>query len=358
MTIHDYPTQYWHTLADDRIQCDVCPRECQLKPKQNGFCAVRGRNKTGGVVLHTFNRAIGLCIDPIEKKPLHHFFPGSPVLSFGTAGCNLSCRFCQNWNMSKSKEIIASSEYAAPKAIAQAAANLNCRSVAYTYNDPIIFIEYAIATAQACQTLGIYNVAVTAGYVKPQARADLFAVMHAANVDLKGFSEQFYRRLCGGHLAPVLDTLMYLKHETRVWLEITTLLIPDENDTDAELNAMTQWIADKLGANVPLHFSAFHPNYKMMNIHATPITTLQRARNIAMKNGLHYVYTGNVHDPSGNSTWCHNCGKLLIERNWYKLGVWGLNATGCCDQCQMPLPGIFNATPDNWGQRRLPVKLT
>lgn len=354
MKIAGFPTQYWQVLADGRIQCDVCPRECKLKDGQDGFCTVRSC-KDSSIVLRTFGRSIGLCIDPIEKKPLHHFFPGSPILSFGTAGCNLSCRFCQNWSMSKSKEIIATSHNSPPEFIAQTAAKLNCRSVAYTYNDPVIFLEYAIATATACNQLGINNVAVTAGYIKPKARRDLFTVMQAANVDLKGFSEKFYRHFCGGHLAPVLDTLMYLYHETKVWLEITTLLIPNENDSDAELNAMTSWIIEQLGPNVPLHFSAFHPSYRMLNTPATSFKTLTRARTIAMQNGLRYVYTGNVHDTHGSSTWCHQCGLLLIERDWYKLGEWGLNSNGSCSRCGTQLPGFFNPKPDTWGQRRLPV---
>lgn len=356
MLTSTYPTKHWHKLVDGRIQCDICPRQCQLKPGQDGFCAVRGYAESG-LVLRTFGRSIGLCIDPIEKKPLHHFLPGSSVLSFGTAGCNLSCRFCQNWNMSKARAIHASTTISTPEAIAHAAKKFNCRSIAYTYNDPVVFLEYAIATAQACQSLGIHNVAVTAGYINPEARADLFAAMQAANVDLKGFSETFYRKLCGGHLAPVLNTLMYLKHETRVWLEITTLLIPNENDSEAELNAMTNWIREQLGADVPLHFSAFHPSYRMHDTNATPIATLTRARKIAMSNGLRYVYTGNVHDPIGSSTWCHQCGALLIERDWYKLGNWGLDTAGNCQRCGTQLPGVFNAKPDAWGQRRLPVNI-
>jgi pyruvate formate lyase activating enzyme len=309
-------------------------------------------------VLRSFGRSSGFCVDPIEKKPLNHFLPGTPVLSFGTAGCNLSCRFCQNWDMSKSREVDTLADTASPEAIAQKAARLGCRSVAYTYNDPVIFLEYAIATARACRALGIRNVAVTAGYVQPAARAELFAEMDAANVDLKAFSEAFYHRQCKGQLQPVLDTLMYLKRETLVWLEITTLLIPGENDSDMELEAMTRWLMEQLGPDVPLHFSAFHPDYKMLDTPPTPPATLSRARDIALRNGLHYVYTGNVHDRQGSSTWCHQCGALLIERDWYRLGTWGLDEQGCCRHCGTPLPGVLEPRPGSWGPRRLPVRIT
>ena len=351
-----YPTRHWHRLEDGRIQCDVCPRECRLKEGQEGLCFVRGR-EGDAIVLRTFGRSSGFCVDPIEKKPLNHFLPGTPVLSFGTAGCNLSCRFCQNWDMSKSREVDTLADRASPEAIARKAAQLGCRSVAYTYNDPVIFLEYAIATARACRALDIRNVAVTAGYVCPAARAELFAEMDAANVDLKGFSDDFYHRLCKGHLQPVLDTLVYLKRETSVWVEITTLLIPGENDSDAELEAMSQWIREHLGPDVPLHFTAFHPDYKMLDIPPTPSSTLNRARDIALRQGLRYVYTGNVHDRHGNSTWCHHCGELLIERDWYQLGSWGLNEQGCCRRCGTPLPGVLEVRPGTWGARRLPVRI-
>jgi len=351
-----YPTHHWHRLEDGRVQCDVCPRECKLKDGQEGLCFVRGRLGEG-IVLRSFGRSSGFCVDPIEKKPLNHFLPGTLVLSFGTAGCNLSCRFCQNWDMSKSREVDTLADAASPQAIAHKAAQLGCRSVAYTYNDPVIFLEYAIATARACRALGIRNVAVTAGYVRAAARAELFAEMDAANVDLKGFSEGFYHRLCKGHLQPVLDTLLYLKRETQVWVEITTLLIPGENDSDAELEAMTQWVMGQLGPDVPLHFTAFHPDYKMLDIPPTSPSTLNRARDIALRNGLHYVYTGNVHDRHGSSTWCHQCGALLIERDWYRLGSWGLDDRGCCRRCATPLPGVLEALPGTWGPRRLPVRI-
>jgi pyruvate formate lyase activating enzyme len=294
-------------------------------------------------------------VDPIEKKPLNHFLPGTPVLSFGTAGCNLACRFCQNWDMSKSREQDTLAASASPEAIARRAADLGCRSVAYTYNDPVIFLEYAVDTALACRSLGIRNVAVTAGYVSPGAREAFFAPMDAANVDLKAFTEDFYHRVCGGHLEPVLETLRYLRHETQVWFELTTLLIPGYNDSDNEVDAMTRWVVDKLGADVPMHFTAFHPDWKLLDAPPTPAATLTRAREIARRNGVRYAYTGNVHDAAGGSTWCHQCGALLIERDWYRLGHWGLDDQGRCRACGTPCAGVFEARPGTWGARRLPI---
>ncbi|HYY15653.1 MAG TPA: AmmeMemoRadiSam system radical SAM enzyme, partial [Gammaproteobacteria bacterium] len=226
----DFPTKYWHPLDDGRIQCDVCPRACKLHEGQEGMCFVRA-NHGGSIVLTTYGRSSGYCVDPIEKKPLNHYLPGTPILSFGTAGCNLACKFCQNWDISKSREIDTLADQATPETIARAALKLGCKSVAYTYNDPVIFMEYAIDVAQACHAHRLKSVAVTAGYICPEPRAELYRYMDAANVDLKGFTERFYWKICGGHLQPVLDTLLYLKHETQVWFEITNLLIPGENDS-------------------------------------------------------------------------------------------------------------------------------
>jgi pyruvate formate lyase activating enzyme len=296
-------------------------------------------------------------VDPIEKKPLNHFLPGSAVLSFGTAGCNLACKFCQNWDMSKSREMDTLADSASPRELATAAQRLGCASVAFTYNDPTVFMEYAIDVAQACREVGVKTVAVTAGYMCPEPREEFFRWIDAANVDLKAFTERFYRNVCGSELAPVLDTLVYLKRETSVWLEITTLLIPGENDSDGEIDQMTRWIAEQLGPDVPLHFSAFHPDWKMTDRPPTPPRALTRARGIAMRNGLHYVYTGNVHDKTGGSTWCPGCGALLIERDWYELGRWGLTPDGVCAGCGLEVPGVFAARPGTWGGRRLPVNM-
>ena len=351
-----HPTHYWHQLPDGRVQCDVCPRLCQLKEGQRGLCFVRGC-EGGALVLYTYGRSSGFCVDPIEKKPLNHFLPGTPVLSFGTAGCNLACRFCQNWDMSKSREMDTLAASAQPEAIARSAKALGCRSVAYTYNDPVPFLEYARDTALACREQDINNIAVTAGYISPGAREDLFEAMDAANVDLKAFSDAFYHRLCGGHLAPVLETLEYLKHETSVWFELTTLLIPGHNDSEAELDAMTAWVCEHLGPEVPMHFTAFHPDWKLLDAPATPPATLTRAREIARRNGVRYAYTGNVHDSAGGSTWCHACGQRLIERDWYQIGAWDLDPAGKCAACGTPCAGVFEAAPGTWGSRRLPVRI-
>ena len=349
-------TKYWHKMADGRLQCDLCPRHCHLKDGQRGLCYVRQR-LDDEVKLVSYGRSSGFCVDPIEKKPLNHFYPGSAVLSFGTAGCNLACKFCQNWDMSKSREMDTLADSASPEQLANTAKQMDCRSIAYTYNDPVIFLEYAVDVAKACQQQNIKNVAVTAGYIDPEPRVEFFKAMDAANVDLKAFTDGFYHKICGGHLAPVLDSLEYIKHETDCWLELTTLLIPGENDSTQELDAMTTWVVDKLGPEVPMHFTAFHPDWKMQDIESTPGSTLTRARKIAMDNGVHYAYTGNVHDTCGSSTWCQGCGELLIERDWYVLGQWGLDGEGCCGHCGESLPGHFDSKPGGFGARRIPVRM-
>jgi pyruvate formate lyase activating enzyme len=351
------PTRYWHRLDDGRVQCDVCPRACKLRDGQRGVCFVRAR-EGDGVVLTTYGRSSGFCVDPIEKKPLDHFLPGSAILSFGTAGCNLACRFCQNWDISKSKEIDTLADEASPAAIAEAAVRLGCRSVAFTYNDPTIFLEYAVDVADACHERGLAAVAVTAGYISPGPRADLYAHLDAANVDLKGFTEDFYRHTCGGDLGAVLDTLQYLRHETDVWFELTTLLIPGLNDSAGEVDAMTTWVVEHLGPDVPMHFTAFHPDYRMRDRPPTPPETLTRARHIALANGVRFAYTGNVHDGDGQSTYCPACHERVIERDWYRLGDYDLDATGHCGHCGTVIPGRFEGPPGHWGRRRRPVVLS
>ena len=349
-------TTHYHPLPDGRVQCDVCPRACKLHDGQRGLCFVRGA-ADGAVLLTTYGRSSGFCVDPIEKKPLNHFLPGTPILSFGTAGCNLACKFCQNWDISKSREWDTLADQAAPETIARAAQRLGCRSVAFTYNDPVIFMEYAMDVADACREVGIQSVAVTAGYINDAPRREFFAHMDAANVDLKGFTEAFYRDVCAGELAPVLDTLRYLKHETSVWFELTTLLIPGLNDSDKELDAMTRWVVEELGPDVPMHFTAFHPDYKLLDRRPTPATTLSRARTIALSNGVRYAYTGNVHDEAGGSTRCHACGERLIGRDWYTLTAWNLTDDGHCRRCGTACAGVFDGPPGQWGARRLPVRL-
>ncbi|MCC6809429.1 MAG: AmmeMemoRadiSam system radical SAM enzyme [Deltaproteobacteria bacterium] len=350
------PGRYFEKLADGRIECQVCPRFCRLQDGQRGMCFVRAREGEQ-MVLTTYNRSSGFCVDPIEKKPLNHFLPGTPILSFGTAGCNLACKFCQNWDISKSREVDTLADEASPETIARAAEKLECKSVAFTYNDPVIFMEYAVDVAQACHERGIKTVAVTAGYICPAPRAEFYRHMDAANVDLKAFTEEFYWKQTGAHLEPVLETLKYLKHETKVWFEITTLLIPGQNDSDKELHEESAWIAEHLGPDVPLHFTAFHPDYRMRDIAATPPETLTRARTIAQSYGLRYVYTGNVHDDAGGSTYCHGCQAKVIERDWYRIGGYALDAAGACKKCGTVCAGVFAGPPGKWGQKRLPVRL-
>jgi pyruvate formate lyase activating enzyme len=353
-SISGAPARHWHPLADGRIQCDLCPRYCKLHDGQRGLCFVRGR-AGDELVLTTYGRSSGFCIDPIEKKPLNHFLPGTPVLSFGTAGCNLTCRFCQNWGISKAREFDRLTEVASPEAIAEAAVESGCRSVAFTYNDPVIFHEYAIDVAGACRARGIKTVAVTAGYVCAEPRAEFYRHMDAANVDLKAFSERFYERFCTGALRPVLETLEYLRHETDVWFEITTLLIPGENDSPAEIEALVAWVRDRLGVDVPLHFTAFHPDWKMRDKAPTPRETLIRAWRIARAAGLRYVYTGNVHDEATQSTACHGCGATLIGRDWHHITAWGLTDDGRCRACGTRAAGMFDGAPGAWGRRRRPM---
>ena len=389
-------TKYWHLLGDGRVQCDVCPRACKMHEGQRGLCYVRAV-EGGEVILTSYGVASGFCIDPIEKKPLNHFLPGTPVLSFGQFGCNLTCSFCQNhdiskatrdrpdlhniytleserekinetkalgtnrisqnWDISKSREFEKLQDLASAEMIAQGALKTGCKSVAFTYNDPTIFFEYAVDVAQACHAVGLKTVAVTAGYICDEPRREFFKHMDAANIDLKAFTEDFYKRLCSTELAPVLETLKYLKHETDVWFELTTLLIPGENDSEAELEEMTQWVVENLGTDVPMHFSAFHPDWKMMDIPATPFSTLSMARNIALKNGVRYAYTGNVHDFEGESTYCHNCGEMLIGRDWYQLSTWSLSEDAHCQKCGTAAAGVFGGPPGVWGAKRKRVIL-
>ena len=357
----NYPARWSHLLPDGRLQCDLCPRDCQLHEGQRGACFVR-QMLSGAMQLTTYGRSSSFCIDPIEKKPLNHFYPGSSILSFGTAGCNLACKFCQNWDISRSKDMDRLMDEASPQAIAQAARDYGAEAVAYTYNDPVVFAEYAIDTAQACRASGIRNVAVTAGYIHAAARRELFAVMDAANVDLKAFTDDFYRSLCGARLQPVLDTLAYIHHETDCWLEITTLLIPGQNDSPGEIEKLGAWIARELGPDVPLHFSAFHPDWKMAETPATPPETLVMARRIALEAGLHHVYTGNVHDSAGGTTYCPNCQAALIVRDWYDIGHYELDAAGCCPHCQTRIAGRFGPLLGKngkaFGRQRMPITLS
>lgn len=352
--------KWWHQINDQnsekKFQCDLCPRECQLKPGQRGFCFVREAGDDG-IYLTTYGRSSGFCIDPIEKKPLNHFYPGSSILSFGTAGCNLGCKFCQNWDISKAKSNDRLQSIALPSEIAKAALKNNCKSVAFTYNDPVIFAEYAIDTAIECHKLGLKTVAVSAGYINPEARIDFYQHMDAANIDLKGFTEDFYRKITFSSLAPVLDTLKFIKQKTKTWLEVTTLLIPGLNDSEQELDDMTKWFFDNLGPDTPLHFSAFHPDFKMHEIPPTPVQTVIHAREIAMQNGLKYVYTGNIIDEVGENTYCPSCSEPLIVRDTYAITKFHLQ-DGKCPTCHIPIAGHFSKKVDHWGNRRKVIQIS
>jgi pyruvate formate lyase activating enzyme len=354
--LEGFPGRYWHRLEDGRIQCDVCPRYCRLNEGQRGLCFVRGR-QDDRIVLTTYGRSSGFCVDPIEKKPLNHYLPGTPVLSFGTAGCNLTCKFCQNWDISKARELDRLQDEASPEDIVEAAIATGSRSIAYTYNDPVIFLEYAVDVAKVARRRGVKNVAVTAGYIDAGAREELYTFMDAANVDLKAFTEEFYKRLCTGRLGAVLETLEYLKSSTKVWFEITTLLIPGHNDSPEEVRKLSEWVMTRLGPDVPLHFTAFHPDYKMLDLPPTPAFTLTTARNIAREIGLHFVYTGNVHDEMGQSTYCPGCGHRIIGRDWYDITTWRLTRDGRCGICSAAIPGLFEPRPGHWGQRRVPIRI-
>jgi pyruvate formate lyase activating enzyme len=349
----EHEGRYWTPVEGGKILCQLCPRACRLGEGQRAFCFVR-MNQGGRMVLTTYGRSSGFCIDPIEKKPLNHFLPGTSVLSFGTAGCNLGCKFCQNWDISKAREWDRLADSAGPDAIAEAAVRAGARSVAFTYNDPVIWAEYAIDVAKACRARGVKTVAVTAGYITEEARGEFFAHMDAANVDLKAFSEEFYHKVTYAHLDPILETLRYLRHETEVWFEVTTLLIPGHNDSVEEIDRQCDWFARTLGPEVPLHFTAFHPDFKMTDVPHTPGATLRRAREQARAHGLAHVYTGNVHDAEGQSTYCAGCGGLLIERDWYRLGKYRIRESACID-CGAPIAGRFEKRAGNWGPRRLPI---
>ncbi len=351
-----YPARWWHALDDSRIQCDLCPRDCKLHEGQRGACFVRQR-VGDAMVLTTYGRSSGFCVDPIEKKPLNHFYPGSAVFSFGTAGCNLACKFCQNWDISKSRDMDRLMDRASPEQIAGAALQTGSKSVAFTYNDPVIFAEYAMDVADACHGRGLKTVAVTAGYMHDAPRREFYTKMDAANVDLKGFTDEFYVKLTGSRLQPVLDTLKYLVHETDVWVEITTLLIPTKNDSDDELQALSTWVASELGPHVPLHFTAFHPDYKMNDLPPTPAATLTRAREIALSEGLRYVYTGNVHDTAGGTTRCHGCGASLIARDWHRIEFHRVTPEGTCPRCSTPVAGRFGEFRGQFGRQRVPIRL-
>lgn len=347
----------WWQTEQGAVRCELCPRRCLIRPGKRGFCYIRAADETaGGIYLTSYGRSSGFCIDPIEKKPLNHFYPGSSVLTFGTAGCNLGCRYCQNWDISKARSWDRLAAKASPDQIVATAAAHQCKSIAFSYNDPIIFAEYAIDCARKAREQQIKTVAVTSAYISKAAREEFFSVMDAINVDLKSFREDFYQRLCLAHLQPILDNLIYIRQKTSAWLELTTLVIPGENDSLEELTELGRWVLNELGADTPLHLTAFHPDFKMTDHAPTSPAALKAAREELMALGLNYVYTGNIHDSVGSSTYCPNCKHRVIERDWYRLGESGLHHDRCI-HCNHRIAGHFDQTLGDWGRRRLPIEM-
>ncbi len=338
-----HEARYFDREPDGRLRCTLCPRDCRLADGQAGFCFIR-RNVGGRMVSLGYGRSTGFACDPIEKKPLDHFFPGTQVLSFGTAGCNLGCRFCQNWDISKARATNRLSDEYTPRQVVDLAVETGCPSIAFTYNDPVIWAEFAIDVAREARARGLRTVFVTAGYVREKAREEIFAHMDATNVDLKAFTEAFYAKATLAHLAPVLETLEWLARRTSVWTEVTNLVIPGLNDDPRETRALAEWVRDHMGPDVPLHFSAFHPDFKMLDRPPTPPATLGRARAIAREVGLRHVYTGNVHDPEGQTTFCPGCGEPVIVRDWFAIRRYRLSGDACA-ACGARLAGRFGDGP-------------
>ncbi len=331
--------KWWEPHSSGKILCTLCPRYCTIGEDQIGFCFIR-QNINGKLYSLGYGRPTGFAIDPIEKKPLNHFLPGSTILSFGTAGCNLGCKFCQNWSISKAKLNSVHSQFASPAEVINIAIKHKTPSIAFTYNDPVIFGEYVIDISKLAREQNINSVMVTAGYIDKNARKEVFEFIDAANIDLKAFSEMFYHKLTFSHLAPVLNTLIWLKNETNIWFEITTLLIPKENDSEEEIKRMSEWILKNLGEDVPLHFTAFHPDFKLTDKQATPLSTLVSARQIARQMGIKFCYLGNVHHVESQTTYCPNCKEVLIKRDWHSVTS-NCAANGLCSRCGTPLPGKF-----------------
>jgi pyruvate formate lyase activating enzyme len=336
-----HPARHFEREEDGRLRCTLCPRGCTLADGQAGFCYVR-QNQGGQMVLLAYGKSTGFAVDPIEKKPLYHFLPGTGVLSFGTVGCNLACRFCQNWNISKARESGRSMAEMSPEDVVALAESSGTPSIAFTYNDPVIWAEWAIDVARVARRRGIRTVFVTAGYVEARPREEIFATMDAVNVDLKSFTEDFYAKVTLSHLAPVLETLEWLAKEGRTWTEVTNLLIPGLNDDPGEIRRLAEWIAGHMGPDVPLHFSAFHPAWKMTDRPPTPPATLTEARRIARETGLRHVYTGNVHDPDGQCTFCPRCGKAVVRRDWNSVRKNLLGPGGACPECGERIAGVFD----------------
>lgn len=334
-----YVAKWWERADNEKLLCTLCPRYCTIGEGQHGFCFIR-QNIDGKLYSLGYGKPSGFGIDPIEKKPLNHFLPGTSILSFGTLGCNLGCKFCQNWSISKVKAERGNEDFYTPEEIVALAMQYKTPSIAYTYNDPVIFGEYVIDIAAVARQERIKNVMVTAGYVDVKARKDIFRNIDAANVDLKAFTENFYYKNTLSHIAPVLDTLLWLKNETDVWIELTTLLIPGQNDSGSEIQEMCNWVLENLGDSVPIHFTAFHPSFRMMDIPRTPESTVLRARSIALSEGIKYCYVGNMLDKEGQTTRCPACKTALIQRDWHSITKMNMHG-GLCPSCGAAIAGVF-----------------
>lgn len=335
--------KWWEPIEgskNNKVLCTLCPRYCKIGNGQAGFCFIR-RNRGGKLYQDGYGASTGFAVDPIEKKPLNHFLPGTPVLSFGTAGCNLGCKFCQNWDISKNKlDEVKSHEKLSPEDVVNLAFQHKCPSIAYTYNDPTIWGEWVIDIAQVARERGLKNVMVTAGYITKEAREEIYPFIDAANIDLKAFTETFYNKLTFSYLNDVLDTIKWMYNETNVWVELTNLIIPGHNDESDEFKEMVGWLLENCDDNIPLHFTAFHPDFKMMDTPKTPQETLNRARRIALDMGMKYVYIGNVFDRNGQTTYCPNCGTHLIQRDWHAVSANKMNKNKC-SKCGTIIPGVF-----------------
>ena len=349
------PTKYWHRLDDGRVQCDLCPLSASCVTASAACASCVPAKVTRSCSPPTVARADSR-VDPIEKKPLNHSCPDRRSSRSAPRGATSPAVSVRTGTSRSPRRSTPSPTRHRPRPSRELRVELGCRSVAFTYNDPTIFMEYAVDVADACHEVGVKTVAVTAGYISPEPRAEFYRHLDAANVDLKGFTEDFYKHTCGAELGAVLDTLRYLA-ETDVWVELTTSLIPGMNDSDGELDAMTRWVVEHLGPDVPMHFTAFHPDYRMLDRGPTPPATLSRARRIAMDNGVRYAYTGNVRDLDGGSTRCHGCGETVISRDGYVIGDYGLDESGHCAACGTAVPGVFEGPVEHWGQRRQPVVL-
>ena len=334
-----HEARWWEILPDGKVHCYLCPRHCHIGEGQSGFCFIRAPR--GGKLYNLgYAHPAAIQVDPIEKKPLNHFLPGTTILSLGAAGCNMGCFFCQNWDISKSKADQVHSSYLEPETVVLAAIEHQCPSIAFTYNEPTIWGEYVIDTSRIAHAYGLKTVMVTNGYITREALFDVYEHVDAANVDLKAYTEDFYAKLTLSHLQPVLDTLKTLRHETNVWIEITNLIIPSLNDSQEETKELCGWMLENLGDDVPLHFTAFHPDFKLRNKPGTPPETLHRARQLARERGLKYVYEGNILS-GGADTMCPGCGRVLISRSWHRVSEVRVQPDGTCQHCGARISGHF-----------------